>query len=160
MNEEINYESFGDWAISKEMFDWIVKNFPENSVILELGSGTGTKELVKKYKVYSVEHNETWIGFEPKSNYIFSPLVDGWYDKKILKKEIPQEYDLLIIDGPPGGLRKNILKHLRLFKKDITIIVDDTNRTIDNGIALKIATKFKKQMITIESGNKRFSILK
>ena len=50
MNEEINYESFGDWAISKEMFNWIVKNFPENSVILELGSGSGTKELVKKYK--------------------------------------------------------------------------------------------------------------
>ena len=160
MNEEINYESFGGWAISKEMFDWIVKNFPENSVILELGSGTGTKELVKKYRVYSVEHDETWVGFEPKSNYIFSPLVTGWYDTEILKKEIPQDYDLLIVDGPPGDLRKNILKNLNFFKKDITIIIDDTNRKIDSDMALKIATNFKKQIINIESENKKFSILK
>jgi len=160
MNEEINYESLGDWAISKEMFDWIVKNFPENSVILELGSGSGTKELVKKYKVYSVEHDETWVGFEPKSNYIFSPLVNGWYDTEILKKEIPQDYDLLLIDGPPGGLRKNIFKNLNLFKKDITIIIDDTNRKIDGDMSLKIATKFKKQIINLESENKKFSILK
>ena len=160
MNEEINYESFGGWAISKEMFEWIVENYPENSVILELGSGSGTKELVKKYKVYSVEHNEEWVGFEPKSNYIFSPLVNGWYDIKILKKRIPKEYDLLIIDGPPGILRENILKHLSLFKKNTVIIVDDTNRELDNKVSKKIAKKFKKGIIEICSDNKKFSIIK
>lgn len=160
MNEEINYESFGGWAISKEMFEWIINNIPEGSTILELGSGEGTKELVKRYKVYSVEHDEKWVGLEPKITYIFSPLVNDWYDIRILKKEIPQKYDLLIIDGPPGELRKNILKHLSLFKKNVTIIVDDTNRVVDNMVALKITNKFKKQIENFESGDKQFSIIR
>jgi hypothetical protein len=160
MNDEINYDSFGDWAISKEMFDWILNNVPEGSVILELGSGEGTKELVKRYTVYSVEHDENWVGLEPKSNYIFAELVNGWYDNEVLKREIPKKYDLIIIDGPPGELRENITEHLSLFDGNTIIIVDDTNREIDNKITLEISKKFDKTITEITSEDKKFSILK
>jgi cellulose biosynthesis protein BcsQ len=160
MGVNINYDSFGGWSISKEMFNWINDNFPENSVILELGSGNGSIELVKKYKVYSVEHDEIWLNKSDEVNYIFAPLVDNWYDTKILKKNLPKKYDLLIIDGPPGWLRENIINHLYLFDKHVTIIVDDTNREIDSNMSKTIAEKFKKNIFEISSDDKKFSIIK
>ena len=43
MNSDIDYESFGGWAISKELFEWILKHIPKGSTILELGSGNRDK---------------------------------------------------------------------------------------------------------------------
>ena len=43
------------------LFLWIKENLPHNSTILEFGSGTGTKELVKNYQVTSIEHSKEWL---------------------------------------------------------------------------------------------------
>jgi len=157
--ENINYSSFGGFAISKELFEWIVDNIPEGSVILELGSGYGTRELVKKYKVYSVEHNKEWLGLEPKSNYIYAPLKDGWYEREVLYNEIPKKYDVLLIDGPPNGYRKNIIKNYDLFEDVKCIIVDDTNRNDDMEIAKFIIEMKNCDYYEIESENKKFMVI-
>ena len=75
---------------------------PKNSTILELGSGTGTIELVKHYTVYSIEHQKQWVGEASRSNYIYAPLktyggVFNWYDNHYLNN-LPKDYDLLLID--------------------------------------------------------------
>ena len=97
-------KNLDNWAISQEMFDWIRENIPKGGTILEFGSGTGTIELTKHYTVFSVEQNKEWVGKAPLSTYvIYAPIKGDWYDIDIVFNEIPQHYDLIIVDGP-GGL--------------------------------------------------------
>jgi len=157
---DIDYSSFGGWAISKELFEWIDKNIPDGSTIVELGSGTGTKELVKKYKVFSIEHDVKWVNLVSESNYIFAPLIDGWYDVSIVKNKLPKEYDLVIVDGPIRKDRINFIKNYQLFKTDIPIIIDDTNRNDDKEMAILLSDKLGKELIEIIGEEKNFVILK
>jgi len=148
------------WSISEELFQWITTNLEKNSIILELGSGYGTKELVKNYKVYSVEHDENWLNICPESNYIHAPLIDGWYDLEILKKQLPEKYEMLLVDGPIKKNRLNFTKNLNLFKTDVIIIFDDTNREGDKKMVEEISKKLNKEIIEFVGKEKNFSVLK
>ena len=88
--------------ISDECQEFIKKTIPIGSNIIELGSGFGTKELVKNYKVYSIEQNIDWVDYVPESNYIYAPLKGNWYDPDIIKSNIPSKYSAILIDGPQG----------------------------------------------------------
>lgn len=154
---EYNKKNLNGWALPEEAFEWILKNIPQGSTILELGSGSGTKELVKFYKVYSVEQNFVWVGKEPKSNYIYAPLVDGWYDEKMFES-LPKEYDLLIVDGPIGKDRGNFVKFCERFN-DVPFLIDDTQRTIDREMAFSVAKKLNKNVLEIKGHEKEFIIL-
>lgn len=147
------------WAISTELFTWMLENIPKNSTILELGSGKGTRELVKHYNVYSVEHDVKWLNLVPFSHYIHAPLVDGWYDVEVLKQQLPKEYDVLLIDGPPAEKRAGILNHLDLFRTDVLIIVDDSNRKLDANIANHIIRSGNKTVFEVLSNEKKSTII-
>ena len=137
----INDNNFGGWSINRVVFNWILENIPENSIILELGSGMATLELCKFYNVFSVEHNKKWLN-KCSSNYIYAPLIEyndehgkyRWYDINILKEQLPTKYDLVIVDGPPGATRTPILYNIELFYHPIPYIIDDTNRLNDQYI--------------------------
>ena len=155
------------WAIPREAFEWIRDNIPEGSTILELGSGNGTKELVKWYNVYSIEEDEKWVDIVPESNYIYSPLekCDNpvknsccWYSEDSLKG-IPTDYDLLIIDGPKGSNRGNIKNFIHIFKSDIPFIIDDTQRDIDKEMALHLSELLNKKPLEIKGREKEMMIL-
>jgi hypothetical protein len=156
---KVNLDNLGGWSISVEMFKWILNNIPLNSTILELGSGTGTIELSKFYNVYTVEHDKKWLNVSNNTNYIFAPLVNNWYDTKVLKKELPKKYDLLIIDGPIQEKRLNIMKNLNLFDFSGLVIVDDTNRERDDKMSIDLSRKFNKKINKISSEDKQFTIL-
>ena len=92
---------------------WLLDNLPRQSTILELGSGTGTIELCKYYKVYSIENYKNWLNIACKSTYIYAPLKRyrsdrpnikpyEWFDIDRVKKGIPETYDCLLIDAPKG----------------------------------------------------------
>ncbi len=147
--------TFGHWAIDKELFDFIRQVLPDGKTILELGSGDGTAELVKHYKVYSVEHDPEWID-KYKSNYIFAPIrrhkpvknLEGeyWYDARVLELILPEiDYDLLLIDGPPSHYgRAGLIKYWSLFKTNVIIVMDDLNRYEDWRIMVKVSGRLKK----------------
>ncbi len=117
--------SFGGWSIDKKLYDEMVKILPEGKTILEFGSGAGSVELRKRWKLYSIEDDKNYIN--NIDNYIHAPLVDDWYDAEIIKREMP-DYDLILVDGPYGGeKRTKMIEHLNLFKKDVPWILDDTN---------------------------------
>ena len=61
---------FGDHSITKQTYELIQAILPAGKTILELGSGNGTKELVKYYNVISIEENEKWVNVVPES-YMF-----------------------------------------------------------------------------------------
>jgi hypothetical protein len=147
------------WSISEELIDWLVDNIPKKSTILELGSGFGTFYLTEHYNVYSVENDPNWVNKDPKSNYIYAPLVEGWYDVEILKKNLPKEYDVLIIDGPIREKRIGVMNNLNLFNFNCIVIVDDTHREIDKLICDEISKIYNKKITEYSTKNKKFSIL-
>lgn len=160
-------EKLGNWAISEELFKWIKKNIKEGSTILELGSGVGTIELCKYYKMYSIEHNKEWLD-KSESNYIYSPIIKynknglnfEWYDINYIKNELPLNYDLILIDGPPGKIgRMGILQFLDFFDLSVPIIVDDTHRKDETILLNKLNKKLKRKEIVIKSHEKKSTIL-
>ncbi len=120
----------------------------KESTIVELGSGNGTNRLVKEYKVYSIEDDEKWIGYCEGTNYIHAPLKNyelndeaiTWYDREIISEYIPQNYDLILVDGPSGKKgRDGLLANLDLFKTDVPFVIDDTLRNHECQIAREMA---------------------
>ncbi len=130
--------SFGGWSISRELYDWLCENIPPGKTILELGSGAGTEELVKRWKVYSVEHDPDYIGKVPESNYIHAPIVNGWYEYGWVEDF---QYHCLIVDGPPAALgRQNFIKRMGLFNEEVPWVFDDMHRMSDLRAAAKVAS--------------------
>jgi hypothetical protein len=166
MDTKYNEKNLDRWAIPREAFEWIYENLPHGSTILELGSGNGTKELVKYYNVVSIEQNESWVNLVPESKYIYAPLKEYefsnphscWYDDSCLT-QLPTEYDLLIIDGPIRSNRGNFVHFMEYFKKDIPYVIDDTNRDADKKMALKVAETLNKKIIEIKGWEKEMMIL-
>lgn len=138
--------NFGGSGIMRETFLHIRSILPEGKTILEIGSGdVSTQHLSKHYKLYSVEDKEEWLNKHP-STYIHAPLVDGWYSLDALRA-LPFEYDLILVDGPTGeGNRGGFLKHLDLFRKDVIIIFDDTNRLTERQLAIDVAHKLNREI--------------
>lgn len=159
------------WAITPELFMWIRTHLPDGKMILELGSGTGTRELLKFYDVFSVEHDPTWLRCAPGNHAIHAPVRDyvgyRWYDADILREKLPQNYDLLLVDGPPKNIgRTGLLHHLDLFRLHVPIIVDDCNRPEELSILHTLATKLARRFEIIETtqvhetqGRKAFGVL-
>jgi len=153
-------KNLNDWAISDETFYWLNENLPPGSTILEFGSGTGTIELTKNWKVYSVEQDMQWVGLAENSTYIHAPLKDGWYDKDIVFNSIPDKYDLILVDGPGGSdYRPGIDKYWDKFNTDVPIIFDDTHRSKDRDHAIHVAGLLKKEWREVKGWQKSFIIV-
>jgi len=156
----MNNQNLNNFSISNEMFEWISLNLPKGKTILEFGSGTGTIELTKHWEVYSVEQDKKWVNLAPDSNYIYAPIKNGWYDSKIVFTSLPQEYDLIIIDGPGGShFRPGIDKYISKLNTDIPIILDDTHRKADRDHAIHLAEILNKPWIEMKGWQKNFIII-
>jgi len=153
--------NLGGWAICEGLFNWIRKNLPEGSTILEFGSGRGTIELTKYYNVYSVEQDSQWLGLAEKAEYIHAPIKDGWYDADILFKNLPEEYDLILVDGPKGsGNRNGLSSYWHMLNVDVPIVMDDTNRTNEYNFALESSRVLNKNVEFLKGNRKGFAVLK
>jgi predicted O-methyltransferase YrrM len=136
-------EHFGGWAMAHTTYNYIRSILPDGKTILEIGSGYGTGEMAKHYKMYSIEANIRWVG-KYNSTYIHAPIKmydteytapniegnAGWHNVDSLSDILPTiRYDLIFIDGPEGKYgRGGFLKHINLFNTDIPMIFDDINR--------------------------------
>jgi hypothetical protein len=155
----------GGWSISESLFNKIRYLCPTGGTILELGSGEGTAELIKYYKMYSIEDNAKYIGHyhnnyihaelkehKPIKNYTIEKYGESgkniWYDANVLRVELPKiDYDLLLIDGPKST-RSGIVKYFDLFKHDVPIVLDDLHRTLERKI-LQDLSKIVKRPYTV-----------
>ena len=153
--------SFGGWSMEEELFNFIRAVLPPGKTILELGSGWVTGQFSKYYTLHSVEHNKMWIN-KYDSNYIYAPIKNKWYDPDILKKILPTEYDLILVDGPPGFGGTNRLgfyDNLDLFKTDIPIIFDDVDREAEYSLMMRVAQKLQRDVAVFTGNNKKFGII-
>jgi predicted O-methyltransferase YrrM len=162
----------GGYAISDTLFLIIRNILPEGRTILELGSGLGTKYLSEHYNMISVEHDEDYLD-KYDSKYIYAPLKkikpikripdsELWYDSAIMKEEMPKlDYDLILIDGPPGNTRAGFIKYWDLFKHNVPMIFDDINRDPDRTIITKASARIKKPYTVYGAweGEKHFGVI-
>ncbi len=166
---DTSVESFNDHSITKKLFDYILKTLPDGKTILELGSGWGTGELAKHYTMYSVEHDEEYLG-RYDSTYIHVPLKEHkplanhkgniWYDPEMLWKKLQWiKYDLLLVDGPPHT-RSGFHKYFDLFDSDVIMIFDDYQREIEKKVMNSIASRLNRPYV-VYCGNdgKPFAVL-
>jgi len=126
-----------------DFIKYVVNNYSPDEIILEIGAGYGSTKTFSEYfhKMYSVENNHKYCNLY-HDNYLQVDLAeDGWYDSSKLELVLPDDYTILILDGPLGGcdppfIKKDdkpfrsgfFRKSWDLFKKDVPIIVDDTDR--------------------------------
>jgi hypothetical protein len=131
---------FGSSGITKDLYEFILRALPLNSLVLEFGSGEiSTKKLSKLHNVYSIEHDVNYLDLYD-STYIYAPIKNGWYDDvPIRQANIPSFVDLILIDGPNGHIgRSGILKFLDLIPDTANLIIDDTNRLSEFNLALDL----------------------
>ena len=142
-----------NWSICNGILQAVKNLVNENSIIVEFGSGIGSKLLSEFCTVYSIEHDEKFLNLHEDVNYIYAPLVEikplldfnetQWYDIDIIKRNLPSNIDLVLVDGPPEKYgRSGILNHLDMFGKNTIWIVDDVLRQKDQTLANYIALKF------------------
>ncbi len=158
--EEI-LRNFGGWAVSKELFDFIRLILPEGKVLLELGSGWGSGQFSEHYTVYSIKHDRKWLG-KYNTNYIYAPIRGRWYDPVILKEKLPDNYDLILVDGPPGPIgRHGFCTYLDLFKTDLPIIFDDVHRKAEYSLMIRVGQKLQRDVTIFNPGprRKKFGII-
>jgi len=150
-------------AIGENLINWMIENIPSGSVILELGSGSGTKELVKHYTVYSIEDDIKWVGHCNDSKYIYAPRVNGWYDVNKIKEGIPSNYDVILIDGPyiPNANRRGFLENIDLFDTDTIMIFDDTHAEKHKLLMEDVVKLTNKTIIESKYNNEKgFTVIK
>jgi hypothetical protein len=145
-NRVKNLTNFGDWSISKQLFEIVTKILPKGSTILELGSGQATQEFSHYgYEMYSIEHDEHWLK-RYYTNYIYVPLAEnGWYNP-IYLKNLPK-YDLLIIDGPESEKRDLMIDYLDLFDLSKPIVLDNADYCLKLVFELSKIKEKKAQLL-------------
>jgi len=162
-NLDTNLNNLDGWSLSIECFHWIYNNIEKGSNIIEIGSGPGTMELSKHFNTYSLDHQERFTKLARKANYILTELVDGWYEPEIVFNSLPEEYSLIIVDGPPNlgqeKTRNNIKKYWDRFDTSVPIIMDDTHRKDEYDFAIETAEELNKEWTQYEGWQKNFIVL-
>lgn len=122
--------------------------------VLELGDD----ELPDAYTVTRVTHEG--------DGGIVAPIAPNggraWYDAETLKERLPLagEYDLLLVDGPPGHVgRLGMLEHLDLFDLTVPIVVDDVQRNAERYLLRKIADAAGRPFRIVQDEQKAFGII-
>ena len=123
--------------------EYVKENYNEDNTLLEIGAGhRSTKAFAEHFaKMYSIEGNPAFENIYHQ-NYIHVDIEsNGWYNVEQFADRLPEDYTFITFDGPAGGFDPPFIKnHDRPYrfgfcslswdtiKKDVDIIVDDTNR--------------------------------
>lgn len=172
--------AFTDWSITQEFYLFLLKTLPEGSTILEFGSGDGTQELSKHYKMFSIEDDSQWVN-KFNSTYLHVPLIEyskevfpkgydyfgednkWWYNPEILKQQMEKtqpKFDLLLVDGPKG-YRGGLIDYIDLFTQDknVPIIFDDTHDKYHFKLMELTSEYLNRPFENFKTGNKAHGII-
>lgn len=157
----VQKNALGGWSIEKELLNYILKTFPTAKTLLEFGSGNGTSAFLKHFGVTSIEHDPYYsIKRASNHNCVIAPIENGWYQGNVVKETLETiDYDLILVDGPPGDLRKGILEHVGLFAQiTCPIIFDDVDREDDCAIMKKFCKALDRRYRIVKGDKKSFAL--
>lgn len=141
------------WSLCDGVLRAVTQLTDEQSIILEFGSGYGSKLISEKRRLLSIEHDKDFVNQFEGVNYLYAPLiriesVNGfkdthWYNLETIQDMLPNEIDLIIIDGPPENIgRAGILHNLDKFSSTKYWVIDDVQRADDQKLANYISFHF------------------
>ncbi len=137
------------WSVSPKVHEWMERHIPRSAKVLEIGGGAGTPALHDMFpNAITVEHDERWTRLlrQLDLHIIHAPLERGWYTLSHDLQAALQTADAVLIDGPPGGLRRNGPRHLALIKPGAWVLYDDSQRPdVRAGIAHPVVTTITDQ---------------
>ncbi len=169
-----------DWAASPDLLLKLkeITMQKKPNIVIECSSGISTLVIAKcleisgKGHVYSLEHDSKFAeitrqnlikhNLEEYATIVNAPLVSielnhniySWYDTSSLNIE---NVEMLVIDGPPGGLNKHarypafpVLRDT--LASEAVIILDDSNRTDE----MEIISKWLNDDSSLELGEKAY----
>lgn len=145
---------------------------PSQPTILELGSGEGTGRLAQRFRMISVEHDSRYI-YRESSTYIHAPIEpfrkqcavfpddQGWYNRDVLKEELPKHsYDLILVDGPPNFIgRGGFYKWRHLFNLEVPIVVDDIHRQRERKMIGLLSKELRRPYLSYDWGRRHFGVI-
>ena len=149
----------GGFAIEQGVVNLLLNKIPQGSLVLEFGSGFGTGMLLKYYKVVSIEHNLFYaVQRSSEHTCIHSPLQSNWYSPEHVANALAFNPAVILIDGPPGELRKNILANLDLFEHlSCPVIFDDVDRETDYATAQEFCRELDYSITVITGESKKIA---
>jgi len=165
-----------DVSINEKCLTFIDDLLPDGSTILEFGSGQGTKWLSELgFKMYSVENQPEWMDkypehttyincrvvydqtiikktphMKPDGNPLFEILNRGWYNPHDLFPNLPDSYDLILVDGPGRIGRMGFYDNLDKFNTDVPIVIDDIQRDDERLLLWKLSKKIGRDYVIID----------
>ena len=136
------------WMLPESAMSWIESTLPEGASILELGSGHGTGRLAQRFDMLSIEHDVEWVK-RCSTPCIHAPIEEnstssaageqGWYRLSVVIDSIPDDLDLVIVDGPPGSIgRTGLLQSLHALPRDVPFLVDDVHRQAESALLTQL----------------------
>jgi len=147
---------YGGYSVDRELID-LMTDLTPSGTLLEFGSGRATEVFSKYYTVYSVEENSEWLN-KYNSNYIYAPIKNGWYDREVLEKKLPSNYDVILIDGPTSpeslgrlNIRKEFLTNIDLFNTEAVIFVDDIHREAEASLLNSLSEILDRPSTVVEA---------
>lgn len=148
------------WTIGYRLASWLESHLEPGRTIVELGSGAGTAWLAQRWQVWSVEHDPRFLDLYP-SRYIHAPIENGWYSVDAIRRGLPGDYDLILVDGPPAQIgRRGFLEHMDIFRDDVCIILDDVNREAERTLCRDVAARLgRSYAIHSSSLLKKFAVI-
>ena len=155
-------------TINKNCVNLIKKLLPDGGTILEFGSGEGTTWLSDAgYTMFSVENQEEWMDKFPNhttyincrikyydSEYLAPNIFDqkGWYHPDDLFPNLPNDYDLILVDGPGSAWgRAGFFKHIDKFNTDVPMVFDDIHRTQDSDVMESVSEYVSREYEVIDN---------
>ena len=157
------------WMLPHSVFEWIEKNIAFGSTILEFGCGEGSRRLALNYELYSVEHNPEWL-YSSNGICLYAPILlsdefpgeIGWYNLQSIKEKLPQNIDLMIIDGPNGSIgRSGMLAHTDSFSWEFPVLIDDLHREKEYQFSQQLSENMNLHCVHfVETGDKESGSLR
>ncbi len=144
------------WAISPGCWREIEKHLTPGCYTFECGSGLSTWLFAHSEGVYhtAVEHDRLYFDRVcteiPRLGKERNPLLSCELYLRPLTGTPPWyaflpagPFDIVLIDGPPGGGRTGILPHLdSLIDRDTIVIIDDTQRPANRRLIETITREY------------------
>jgi len=157
-----------------------VRSLESRGPILECGSGITTLLLgllcaPRKVEVWTLEHSPEWeklLTRELRTNGIAgvhicsAPLISfgefDWYDCSI--HEMPQEFSLVVCDGPPGSTRGGRYGLMPIMDKRLppgsVVLLDDAERPDEMELMRRWEKEYGFESEVIGSDNHKFAVMK
>lgn len=145
--------------LAEDMFNTIRLYLPKGATLLECGSGNTTAMLAEYYNVWSIEHNDAYVGkYNSRYRYIKCGISGAFYNMEELAPHLTMQYDALLIDGPDTDRRMiDFLNCYELFDPKVHWFIDDYNLMKEP--IEELATKTGRELLRFPKSVKGWAIL-